>query len=411
MSVTRTMRAKDKTPKSSLAEVFWVFLRLGLSSFGGPVAHLAYFREECVRRRAWLSDEAYTEIVALCQFLPGPASSQVGIALGFHRGAYAGSLLAWLGFTLPSAIFMLMLAWILPRGEQLPQMFPVLHGLTLLAVAIVAQAVWDLGRKFCTRKISLGIMLTAAVCSGLWPVSGTQLLVLSLSGAVGALWLRSDHRTGADQKLESPSPKVGLGCLLIFSALLILLPLLRQAFSTSGFLLADIFYRTSALVFGGGHVVLPLLESQLRSVSGLEAPQFLAAYAAVQAMPGPLFSIAAYLGASLGGGEPHLWGGVIALLAIFTPAVLLVWGTLPFWQRVRVHSQAQAVMAGIHAGVVGLLLAAWYQFLWRESIQGAGDIVWVCLAGFALLSQRFAVWQLVLLTILVFALAGPGFHW
>ncbi|MHC8386675.1 chromate efflux transporter [Pseudomonas sp. MDT2-39-1] len=372
--------------------IFLIFLRLGLTSFGGPVAHLGYFRSEFVQRRRWLSEAAYAELIALCQFLPGPASSQVGMALGLSRAGYSAALAAWAGFTLPSALILTLLAfaithggWALPTG--------LIHGLKIVAVAVVAHAVWGMARTLCRGPVRVGIMLVATVGVLLWPTSAGQMTVMAVAALIGLVLLQNAN--GAQQEGLSirVSRLAGWLALGLFVALLLGLPLISHRWPDSLISLFDGFYRTGALVFGGGHVVLPLLQSQVVGTGLLSNDVFLAGYAAAQAMPGPLFTFAAFLGASISG-----WSGaLVCVLAIFLPSLLLVIGVLPFWQRLRGNGRVQAALAGVNAGVVGLLLAALYQPLWTTSILGPLDVLLAVLALMALLFWRCPPWLLVLL--------------
>ncbi|MET0778882.1 MAG: chromate efflux transporter [Pseudomonas mandelii] len=372
--------------------IFLIFLRLGLTSFGGPVAHLGYFRDEFVARRRWLGEAAYAELIALCQFLPGPASSQVGMALGLSRAGYWGALAAWAGFTLPSALILTLLAlgithsgWALPAG--------LIHGLKIVAVAVVAQAVWGMARTLCRGPVQVGITLLATAGVLLWPTTGGQLTVMAVAALIGLALLHNGmgpHREGLTIRV---SRRVGWLTIGLFVTLLLGLPLIAQHWPDSLTRLFDSFYRTGALVFGGGHVVLPLLQSQVVSTGLLSNDVFLAGYAAAQAMPGPLFTFAAFLGASISG-----WSGaLVGVLAIFLPSLLLVIGVLPFWQRLRGNGRVRAALAGVNAGVVGLLLAALYQPLWTTSILSPLDVLLAVLALMALLFWRCPPWLLVLL--------------
>lgn len=372
--------------------IFLIFLRLGLTSFGGPVAHLGYFRSEFVARRRWLSEAAYAELIALCQFLPGPASSQVGMALGLSRAGYSGALAAWAGFTLPSALILSLLAfgithggWALPPG--------LIHGLKIVAVAVVAQAVWGMARTLCRGPVQVGIMLVATAGVLLWSSTGGQLTVMAVAAVIGLALLHNTHaaqREGLSIRVSRRASWLAIG---MFVALLLGLPLIAHHWPDSLTSLFDSFYRTGALVFGGGHVVLPLLQGQVVSTGLLSNDVFLAGYAAAQAMPGPLFTFAAFLGASISG-----WSGaLVGVLAIFLPSLLLVIGVLPFWQRLRGNGRVQAALAGVNAGVVGLLLAALYQPLWVTSILSPLDVLLAVLALMALLFWRCPPWLLVLL--------------
>ncbi|SDA12264.1 chromate transporter [Pseudomonas sp. NFPP10] len=369
--------------------IFLVFLRLGLSSFGGPLAHLGYFRQEFVQRRRWLGEAAYAELVALCQFLPGPASSQVGIALGLSRRGLPGALCAWAGFTLPSALALALLA--LGLGGGVPA--GALKGLQLVAVAVVAQALWGMARSLCRGALQIVIAVLAAALVLRWPGLGGQLLVMLLAALLGRWLIRPVFQVQVQSPPSGASRRLGACCLGLALLLLVLLPGLVLLWPGRLLSLFDGFYRVGALVFGGGHVVLPLLQAQVVEPGWVSSPLFLAGYASAQAMPGPLFSVAAFLGAAIDG-----WSGaVVCLLAIFLPGLLLVIGVVPFWQRLRHRQGIQAALAGVNAAVVGLLAAALYQPLWTSSVTGAPELVAVLLALLLLRSGRVPPWALVLL--------------
>lgn len=375
------------------AQVFWAFLRLGLTAFGGPVAHLAYFRTEFVGRRRWVSDARYSELVALCQFLPGPASSQVGMAIGMERAGLRGALAAWLGFTLPSALALLALAQVLGRYPGLAQSGAV-HGLKIAAVAVVAQAVWSMARSLCpdTPRAALAVLSAAGT---LWvPTAGAQLAALLLCALLGRWWLRGAagatpvpdaDETPPGRRAQRVRRRWAWAALLAFCLPLAVLPWWAAA---SGAPLAAVVsgvYRAGALVFGGGHVVLPLLEASVVPAGLLTPADFLAGYGAAQAVPGPLFSIAAYLGAFLPGAW-HGWPGAALLLCtIFVPGFLVLAAALPFWSALRGRAGLQAALAGVNAGVVGLLLGALYNPVWLGAVHQRSDAALV-LAAWALLA-------------------------
>lgn len=373
------------TTRARIGEVFRVFLLLGLTSFGGPVAHLGYFRTEFVERRRWLSEAAYADLVALCQFLPGPASSQVGFAIGLLRAGPWGAGAAWLAFTLPSAI-MLMLFALGAAVLDGPVVSGIVHGLKIVAVAIVAHAVWGMARNLCPDKTRAGIALLAVVT--VVGVSGPlgQVSAIVLGGLAGLALCREAVTTPQNATLHfRVSRSAGVMALSLFVGLLIVLPVLA---GSTWLDIVDAFYRSGALVFGGGHVVLPLLEAEVVQSGWVSPDAFLTGYGAAQAVPGPLFTFAAYLGA-LVPGINGLAGSLLALLAIFVPGFLLMVGVLPFWNRFRQWGSAQALMRGANAAVVGILGAALYQPVWTSAVVGPYEFA-LALTGFLLL----AVWKL-----------------
>ncbi len=347
------------TPRPSLTEIFLVSLRLGCTSFGGPVAHIAFFRKEYVEKRRWLDEAHYADLVALCQFLPGPASSQVCFGIGFLQRGFTGGLAASLGFTLPSALLMIGFAYgVTALGDLAAAGW--LRGLKAAAVAVVAQAVWAMWRNLCSdvpRSVLAGV---AAGLLLMLPTAWSQLAVIVGGGLIGCVFFRPAATTGAPAPItpNNSVPVAGVLCLVAFFALLLGLPALAGVTGNPAVEIFDRFYRTGSLVFGGGHVVLPLLEREVVSPGWVTHDQFLAGYGAAQAVPGPLFTFSAYLGATTPHGPGGVTGGCLALLAIFLPALLLVAGTLPFWQALRSRPAAQAALRGANAAVVGLLLAA-----------------------------------------------------
>lgn len=379
-------------------QVFLIFLRLGLTSFGGPVAHLDYFRQEFVERRRWLSETAYADLVALCQFLPGPASSQVGLALGLSRAGYAGALAAWAGFTLPSALALIALALgVAQAGDALGSGAGagLLHGLKVVAVAVVAQAVWGMARSLCPDTLRRALMLVAAAALVTWPGSAAQGLVMAGAAAVGLAVLRPPADT-AHEPLSVPiGRRAGAGWLLLFAALLVGLPLLAAALPSPALAMTDAFYRAGALVFGGGHVVLPLLQASVVPAGWVSNDVFLAGYGAAQAVPGPLFTFAAFLGASMQGAPTGWAGGLLALAAIFAPAFLLVWGALPVWESLRARPRVRAALMGVNAAVVGLLLAALWNPVITSGIRGVGDALLAVAALLALMKWKWPPWAVV----------------
>lgn len=390
--------------RTSLMALWLIFFRLGLTSFGGPIAHLAYFREAFVTRRQWMDEKAYSDLVALCQFLPGPASSQVGFAIGLSRRGLAGGIVAWLGFTLPSAMALTALA--LAAGSlSSPLTDWVVHGLKLAAVAIVAQAVWGMARplagdirRIVIALIALAILLAVPGALGQYAAIGAG-AVLGLVLCRHALAVQSYHLS------FKVSPRLGMGALAAFALLLIGLPVAVAITQDQTIAVFDAFYRSGALVFGGGHVVLPLLQTAVVDPGWVSTNAFLTGYGAAQAMPGPLFTVSAYLGAVMSAPPNGLLGASIALVAIFLPGLLLLLGALPFWDRFRAWPNAQALMLGVHAAVVGLLAAALVDPVWTGSVNSWRDAA-IALIGFlAVTFAKAPAWSLVL----VFALGAAAF--
>ncbi|WP_447529359.1 chromate efflux transporter [Vreelandella sp. TE19] len=389
--------AKKARGRTRVGEVFGTFLLLGLTSFGGPIAHLGYFRTELVARRRWLSEAAYADLVALCQFLPGPASSQVGFALGLLRAGPWGAAAAWLAFTLPSAIVLFLFALGTAVLEG-PLAERVIASLKVVAVAIVAHAVWGMARNLCPDKtragIALGAVFVAVLASG--PLG--QVSAIVLGGVVGLLLCREAAAHSDSETLHfGVSRLAGYGALLLFVGLLLALPLLaHQALWLD---IADAFYRSGALVFGGGHVVLPLLSAEVVQPGFISDDAFMTGYGAAQAIPGPLFTFAAYLGALLPGIH-SVPGALLALVAIFVPGFLLLIGALPFWNRFRQWGAAQALLRGANAAVVGILGAALYQPVWVSAILTPIDFA-LALTGFLLLSVwKLPAWAVVIIVVL-----------
>ena len=381
--------------KTSPWQVFLIFLRLGLTSFGGPVAHLGYFRQEFVNHRAWLSDRSYADLVALCQFLPGPASSQVGLALGLSRAGYAGALAAWCGFTLPSALALILFALGLTNyGDALPH--GVLQGLKVVAVAVVAQAVWGMARSLCPDAPRLTLMVAAACVVVLVPATWIQVAVILVGGTLGLLVFKPERTAAHDPLPITVSPRAGTLWLALFFGLLLGLPVLASLFPGPVLTLIDSFYRAGSLVFGGGHVVLPLLQAEVVPGGHVNEAAFLAGYGAAQAVPGPLFTFAAFLGASMNQAPSGWTGGLLALLAIFLPSFLLVAGALPFWEKLRGMARTQAALMGVNAAVVGLLVAALYQPVWTSGILTPFDFALALLALAALMVWKLPPWLVVL---------------
>ncbi len=385
-----------------VAEIAAVFLKLGCLSFGGPIAHLGYFRAELVERRKWLDDAAYGDLVALCQFLPGPASSQVVFALGMRRAGLTGALVAALCFTLPSAALMIAFAYgVTLLGDLRSAGW--LHGLKLAAVAVVAQAVWGMAQKLCTDRARVSLCVASAAVLLVFPGALAQLGVIAAGGLAG-WWLYRRTAAAATAPTEAAGRhRFAAAALVLFAALLVALPALASATHSHALSVFDAFYRSGSLVFGGGHVVLPLLRAEVVPNGWLSDDRFLAGYAAAQALPGPLFTFAAYLGAAMSPGRDAWAWGLSCLLAIFLPAYLLIGGALPFWHRLRAKKWAQAALAGANASVVGVLLAALYSPVITEGVKGPRDVA-AALLAFALLQHWKAPPWLVVLPL---AAAGP----
>ena len=366
------------------------FLKLGVISFGGPIAHLGYFRREFVVRRRWLSEAAYAELLGLCQFLPGPTSSQVGFALGMMRAGLKGAVLASLCFTLPSALLMLAFGY---AGSRLggPEAAHILHGLKLVAVAVVAQAVWGMARTLTPDVRRAVIAVTAFVILILASSALAQLGVIVL-GALAGLGLCRNLAGQGSHGFDLPvSRRAGIVCLVLFAGLLIILPLANAGPERGGIALFDAFYRSGALVFGGGHVVLPLLRAELVPTGWIGDDAFLAGYGAAQAMPGPLFTFAAYLGAASAHAPNGVAGALVALSGIFLPGYLILCAAVSMWRFVRNSAAARAIVAGTNAAVVGLLAAALNDPLWKTGITGFADMVIVGVGFIMLLTGRVPV--------------------
>lgn len=391
------MPTQDADPRGSAREVFATFLRLGLTSFGGPIAHLGYLRRECVSRRGWLDDARFAQLVALCQFLPGPASSQLGFALGLLRAGWRGALAAFVGFTLPSALAMFAFATLLPRLAGSPWLPPAVHGLKLLAVAVVAHGLAGMARRLAPDPARAAIAIAAALLvllaqGGAW----TQLAAIALGAGAGLL-LRRDGEAASTDRL--PLPHGGRAALWLLAAWLALLgfALVQPAAPSPGAgSTFAAFYRAGSLVFGGGHVVLPLLHEAVVAPGWIEDDTFLAGYGAAQAVPGPMFTLSAFLGASLPGALPSGLLAAIALLAIFLPGLLLVAALLPLQARLSRSPRAAWTMAGVNAAVVGLLAAAFYDPVWREGIRTPLDLLVAAVALALLASGRVPVLLVVL---------------
>ena len=377
-----------------IGSIFVVFLRLGLTSFGGPIAHLGYYRTEFVERRRWLSEAAYADLVALCQLLPGPASSQVGFAVGLSRGGLLGGVAAWLGFTLPSAVAMVLFA----QGAAAltgPLSAGMLHGLQVAAVAVVAQAVWSMAVSLCPDRPRATIAVVATLIVTAAPTAIGQIAAI-LAGAAGGAWLcREVPAADRSARLSIPVPRsLAVAALAVFALLLIGLPIAAAVSPGPALAMATAFYRAGALVFGGGHVVLPLLHASVVEPGWVSEDAFLSGYGAAQAVPGPLFTFAAYLGAMMTG-----WvGAALCLVAIFLPGLLLVVGVLPFWASLGRGALIRASLRGVNAAVVGVLLGALYDPVWTKGIGGPADFALALVAFALLVIWKAPPWLVVLVS-------------
>ena len=376
-------------------EILLVALRLGLTSFGGPVAHLGYFRQEYVASRKWLDERTYADLVALCQFLPGPTSSQVGIAVGISRGGLLGGFAAWLGFTLPSAAILILFAYgVGEYGDFVGEDW--LRGLKVVAVAVVALAVWEMAKTLAPDRTRATIAIATAIALLLWQSPAGYVVLIVTSGLVGWFLLRREAGTASPATASAPfSRYLAIAGLCLFFILLVGLPLFSQAWQNDWLDIFDGFYRSGSMVFGGGHVVLPLLQSEVVTPGWVTNEEFIAGYGAAQAMPGPLFTFSAYLGTVMGE-PPGEWTiGLFALAAIFLPSFLLLIGVLPFWDRLRSSPNFRAALTGVNAAVVGLLAAALYDPVWTTAIQAPADLA-LGIAAFGLLAfWKWPPWLVV----------------
>ena len=396
MSVNASAGAADTGEDRSFWKVFWVFLRLGVTSFGGPVAHLGYFRAEFVERRKWLGEAAFTDIIALCQFLPGPASSQVGIVLGLSRAGLPGALAAWLGFTLPSALALIAFAHGAGSlGDLSHAAWP--HGLKIAAAAVVAQAVWGMARTLTPDRERVTAAVAAALLTLAIPSATGQIGAIVAGGVFGWRFLPGPNTPESAPLPISVGRAPAIAALILFGTLLFGLPLLAGAMPGHAIALFGSFYRAGSLVFGGGHVVLPLLQQAVVPRGWIGNDAFLAGYGAAQAVPGPLFTFAAYLGSAMAP-APNGWtGGLICLAAIYLPSFLLLIGVLPFWDTLRRVGAVRSALHGINAAVVGLLLAAFYNPVWTSAIFTPADFGLGLLAFLLLVFWRVPPWLVVVL--------------
>ena len=383
--------------RASLLEIFRVATRLGLTSFGGPIAHLGYFHEEYVKRRKWVDEQSYADLIALCQSLPGPTSSMVGSAIGFVRAGLLGGLVHWLGFTLPSALALIAFAYgigIVGTARNAGW----LHGLKLVAVPVVALALWGMARTLCADRERATLAILTGIVALAWPTATGQIIPIAVAGVIGWWFFPSPNTPSALHVRVPISPAVGTICWIVFFGLLLLLPLMRQMISSQALAVFDSFYRAGALVFGGGHVVLPLLQAGVVNPGWVTNEQFVAGYGAAQAVPGPLFTFSAYLGFAMRPEPNGLAGATLALVAIFLPGILMTAGSLPFWDLLRTRTSFQSAIRGINAAVVGLLLAAFYHPVWTSVIFKPLDFA-LALLSFGLLAfWKLPPWLVVVLT-------------
>jgi chromate transporter len=386
---------------ASPVSIFWIFLRLGCTSFGGPIAHLGYLRTEFVERRKWLDDEAFADLVAICQFTPGPASSKIGIALGASRAGVPGAVAAWLGFTLPSALIMIAfgygVGWLAPGSIDIGW----LHGLKIAAVAVVTQAVWNMGRQLCPDRTRASFAILAALLVLAWESALAQIAAIVVDAIAGWRLLPGATLPSSGHLEFRISRRLGWTAWIFFFGLLATLPVLAQFTGSHGVALFDSFYRAGSLVFGGGHVVLPMLRAEVVPAGWLTDDEFLAGYGVAQAVPGPLFTFAAYLGTAAKG-EPNGWvGGILTLAAIFLPAFFLALGPLPFWNAWRHKPAIRSTLSGVNAAVVGILLAALYDPIFTSAVRSPAEFA-LALAAFGLL----VFWRVAPLWVVLFAALG-----
>jgi chromate transporter len=383
--------------QGTFLEVLGVSTRLGLTSFGGPIAHLGYFHEEYVKRRKWIDEQSYADLVALCQFLPGPASSQVSIAIGIARAGLSGGFAAWLGFTLPSALALIAFAFGIGAFASSADA-GWLHGLKVVAAAVVAHAVWGMARSLCPDRERVTIAILASIVTLTWPTAIGQLSAIAIAGVVGLIIFPQAAPSSRSHMRFPVEKRIGIAAWIILFALLLGLPLLRHIAPSHVLEVFDSFFRVGSLVFGGGHVVLPLLQAEVVSSGWVTNEQFVAGYGAAQAVPGPLFTFAAYLGAVMGP-QPNGWtGAMLALVAIFLPSFLLIAGALPFWDFLRSEPVFQSVLKGVNAAVVGLLLTALYTPVWTSSIHSPADFGLGLVAFGLLMFWQCPPWLVVVFT-------------
>jgi chromate transporter len=395
-AASRAGAGAASVPRGSILEVLAVATRLGFTSFGGPIPHIGYFHHEYVVKRRWLDEKTYADLVALCQFLPGAASSKVGMAVGILRAGLAGGLVAWLGFTLPSAIALTVAAMVLRGADQ--DTIELLHGLKVVAVAVVAQAVWGMAKNLAPDRPRATIAIAAAAAVIILPTAIGQVSAIAVAAVIGWRWLRSDDVANGSQ-VAVPIPRwLAIVAWVLLFGLLIGLPVARDLVTSQPLSLFDSFYRSGSLVFGGGHVVLPLLQAEVVPPGWIDQDQFLAGYGLAQAVPGPLFTFSAYLGAALNPAPNGVLGAAIALIAIFLPSMLLTVGALPWWGALRARPSAQSALRGVNAAVVGILLAALYSPVWVGAILRPADFVLALCAFGLLVVWHCPPWLVVVLT-------------
>lgn len=379
-------------------EILKASTKLGLTSFGGPSAHIGYFREEYVQKRKWLDDKLYADIVALCQFLPGPASSQVGISIGMLRGGILGGILSWIGFTLPSVLLLMLFAEIITQTGSFESGW--IQGLKIVAVAVVAHALMGMGKTLTPDRPRITVAIIAAITTLLIPTSWGQILIIVLAGLFGVIFYRNEKVPNTVSMPLTISKKTGVIAWILFFALLILLPLFRPFVQATWYAIVDIFYRVGSIVYGGGHVVLPMLEREVVPGGWMSSETFIAGYGAAQAVPGPLFTLSGYLGQIMGSYS----GAAIAVIAMFLPSFLLVVGTLPFWGIIRTKPRIQAALKGVNAAVVGILLASLYDPVFTSAVHDSIDFVIVLISFSLLVFYKLSPWIVVIITAILGAL-------
>jgi chromate transporter len=392
-----------KLERGRYLEILFASAKLGLTSFGGPAAHIGYFRDEYVQKRKWLDDKLYADLVALCQFLPGPASSQVGISIGMLRGGLFGGILSWIGFTLPSVLILMTFAWLIMQTGSFESGW--IQGLKMVAVAVVAQALLGMGKSLAPDRPRITVAMIAASATLLIPTAWGQIMIIILAGLFGVFFYKNDAVPESVDMPLSFGRKTGIAAWILFFGLLILLPLFRPFVQAASYLIFDIFYRVGSIVFGGGHVVLPMLEREVVPAGWMSSEAFIAGYGAAQAVPGPLFTLSGYLGQIMGGFS----GAAIAVVAMFLPSFLLVMGTLPFWAVIRTKPRVQAALKGINAAVVGILLAALYDPVFTSAVHDSIDFVIVLISFTLLVFYKLSPWIVVIITAILGALSFAMF--